>query len=102
MFMLYCRLDKALPMSKRKGMRVTTIRGYSGVDEFYSPNYRMEARPTDKDLRRTLYWSPNITTDENGKASVLLFNNARKDGHIHVNAQGISDTGSLFIYSPTK
>ena len=102
MFMLYCRLDKALPMSKRKGMRVTTIRGYSGVDEFYSPNYRMEARPTDKDLRRTLYWSPNITTDENGKASVLLFNNARKDGHIHVNAQGISDTGSLFINSPTK
>ena len=48
------------------------------------------------DLRRTLYWNPNVVTNAEGQANVLFFNNARQGTRLNVNAQGIAINGELF------
>ena len=42
-------------------------------ETFFSPKYE-NARP-EYDIRRTLYWNPNVKTDENGRATVTFYNN---------------------------
>ena len=93
--LLYSRIDRSL-LKNRKGQRVTVIHGFSKVEDFYSPNYRTIDTPTPQDVRRTLYWNPNVITDKNGKANVLLFSNSRPDQCIRINAQGMAVTGQMF------
>jgi len=96
-FLLYSSVNRTAS-KQRKGQRSTVLHGYSKYEEFYSPNYRTLDSPTPEDVRRTLYWNPNIITDENGKANVLLFSNSRPNERIRVNAQGITVTGQMFSY----
>jgi hypothetical protein len=96
LFMLYSEIGKDLTSKYKKGVRATILHGFSKAEDFYSPNYRMEARPSSADARRTLYWNPALVTDKSGKANVILYSNFRKDSHIHINAQGITATGALF------
>ena len=93
--LLYSRVDRGL-LKDRKGQRVTVIHGYSKYEEFYNPDYRTADSPSPEDVRRTLYWNPNVTTDKNGKAHVILFSNSRPNQHIRVNAQGMAITGQMF------
>jgi hypothetical protein len=52
--------------------------GFSYPAEFYSPDYSRQTPPDSvKDYRRTLYWNPNLMLDENGKATVTLYNCSR-------------------------
>lgn len=55
-----------------KGLRRTTFHAYDTGVEFY--NVQRGDLPAGEDHRRTLFWSPNITTDASGKAKVKLFN----------------------------
>ena len=59
-----------------RGIRHTMLQGYNRPSTFYSPVYRdlNSFDPTDK--RRTLYWNPSVTTDENGKATVECYNSS--------------------------
>lgn len=59
-----------------RGIRHTMLQGYNHPSTFYSPVYRdlNSFDPTDK--RRTLYWNPSVTTDENGKAIVECYNSS--------------------------
>lgn len=57
-----------------RGIRHTTIQGYSRPLEFYSPVYLPNMPLPSKDQRRTLYWNPNLETDENGEAVVKCYN----------------------------
>lgn len=77
-----------------KGIRMTTLQGYSNVREFYSPDYSHGVLPDEKDYRRTLYWNPDVNTDENGKATVSFYNNSccRK---IDISAEGITKEGII-------
>ena len=62
--------------SDPKGIRLTHLQGYSeNSKEFYSPDYSNGILPDEKDYRRTLYWNPNVKTDNQGKASVRFYNN---------------------------
>lgn len=45
-----------------KGVRKTWLEGYSEVKDFYQPDYRV--LPKENDYRRTLYWNPALSTDE--------------------------------------
>ena len=96
-FLLYSTIQRTAS-KQRKGQRSTVLHGYSKYEDFYSPNYRTLDTPTPEDVRRTLYWNPNITTDENGKANVVLFSNSRPNERIRVTAQGIAVTGQMFSY----
>ena len=69
--------------------------GYSLTKEFYSPNY--EAEDKDKpmaDLRSTIYWSPNLITDEKGNASMKFFT-ADEPGKYLVTLEGVALSGQL-------
>ena len=64
---------------KRKsqaGIRETTFQGYSTVREFYNPQYDRNALPKEQDIRRTLYWNPDVKTDATGSANIQFYNNA--------------------------
>jgi len=64
--------------------------------EFYSPVYKtkeqMESRMPD--LRNTLLWSPDITTDREGKALIQLYTSDRKGKYIVV-LQGMNEHGDF-------
>jgi len=59
------------------GLEFTLLPGYTPVKEFYSPNYaEKQMNFSQPDLRRTLYWKPNIIADGvHKKISVSFYNN---------------------------
>ncbi|HTH82008.1 MAG TPA: hypothetical protein VL490_03685 [Mucilaginibacter sp.] len=81
--------------TKARGLTNYTFNGENLQREFYSPDYDNPA--TDKqfaDLRSTIYWKPNIITDNNGKASVDFFN-ADGRGTYRLIAEGLDGNGNL-------
>lgn len=76
--------------------RITTVDGYSRPYSFYSPEYPNGPIFGDVDYRRTLYWNPNVITDEDGKAQVEFYNNSITR-HFSVEAAGITSAGVPYI-----
>jgi hypothetical protein len=68
--------------------------GFNAPEAFYQPDYseRRPAEPTD--YRRTLYWNPNVVTDESGRFTATFYNNS-KDTRISVTAAGVTPDGKL-------
>ena len=85
---------KGLRRSKVKGQRQTTFRGYSEIPEFYAPEYPDGPIQGDVDFRRTLYWNPVLTTDDNGTANVMFYNNGYSK-QFDISAEGITPQGVL-------
>ena len=48
------------------------------------------------EYRKTLYWSPNVTTDKDGKATVEFYNNSVATEFI-ISAEGITKDGKFII-----
>lgn len=66
--------------------------GYYEARTFYSPVYP-EANPSIKpDLRPTLYWNPEINTNENGECSLNFFT-SDKTSRFRIILEGITDQG---------
>ena len=80
----------------QQGQRFTTVDGYSRPFSFYSPEYPTGPIPGDVDYRRTLYWNPNVITDEEGKASVEFYNSSITK-HFNIEAAGITASGVPYI-----
>lgn len=59
----------------KRGHRRTKVQGYSPIVQFYMPDYSYTDLPNEKDFRRTLYWAPYVTTDEQGEAIIRFYNN---------------------------
>lgn len=71
--------------------------GISKPDEFYSPDYSSMPLPDNwRDYRRTLYWNPNVMTDENGEATVEFYNNSTCK-RLHVSVGGLTGGGRPII-----
>ena len=79
-----------------KNYRETTFTGYTPVVEFYAPTYPKGPIPGDKDYRRTLYWNPEVTTDETGCATVSFYNNGFSRAFT-VSAEGLTKEGIPII-----
>jgi uncharacterized protein YfaS (alpha-2-macroglobulin family) len=62
---------------------------------FYVPHYSGEL-PPQKDFRRTIYWSPDIKTDKDGKAKVEFFNNSTCQ-EMYISAEGMTEDGKILI-----
>lgn len=72
---------------------IVHIPGYTKVREFYSPVYKNENQKNNTiDLRRTLYWAPNLPVSESGKASLNYFNSDLPGEYI-LRIEGISKSG---------
>jgi hypothetical protein len=71
------------------------FKGFYVTREFYSPRYDTPKSNTPlPDLRSTIYWNPNLITDEPGKASVEFFNSDTK-GTYRIVIEGIDGDGNL-------
>jgi hypothetical protein len=80
--------------------------GYSMVKEFYAPNYEdPKVNQQIFDLRSTIYWNPNVKTNEKGVASFSFFN-AGKPGTYRVIIEGMDNFGNIgrktFTYDVTQ
>lgn len=77
------------------------ISGHTAEKEFYSPKYSVKKNEhSAPDYRATLYWTPNIMTDENGNAKIEFFNSdAAKE--IQVSIEGLSKNGIPGTYLET-
>lgn len=67
-------------------------RGFHKVREFYSPKYTAEGRTDLPDYRTTLYWNPNVQTNEKGKATVSFYT-ADRSSNYRVIVQGLTADG---------
>lgn len=94
---LYNRPD-AYRFYTKKGVDKRLIQGFSVPKKFYAPLYNGINLPDARDQRRTLYWSPNVTTDSEGHASVVFFNSAVDGQRIAISARGITSDGSVISY----
>lgn len=55
-------------------VKVVTLLGHQQPVEFYSPQYNIkEAMPKGQDLRKTIYWKPDLETNENGEANISFY-----------------------------
>ena len=88
-------LPDAYLFRTKKGVEKRRIWGYAPITKFYNPNYRETDLPSDKDIRRTLYWNPSVTTDKDGKTSVIFFTNCREEVEIRISARGVTPDGRM-------
>ena len=78
------------------GRRTTTVKGFTRPVQFYSPEYPEGPIEGNIDARRTLYWNPNVITDEDGRARVEFYNNSFTR-RFTINAAGITASGIPYI-----
>ena len=73
--------------------------GYQSPIEFYSPKYDTQESidNSNPDYRTTIYWKPNVITDEEGNAK-LDFYTADEPSAYSVIIEGVSDDGKLIRY----
>ena len=88
--------DGEIPIAGVKGVRQTWLEGYSPVKEFYSPDYSV--LPPEPDYRRTLYWNPMVTPDENGHAKINFYNNSSCK-NFNISAETITPLGTVGVLS---
>lgn len=86
---------------KSLGVEHFGLAGYHPTKEFYAPKYDItlpeHIRP---DFRSTIFWSPKVKTDANGKASITFFNTDAQT-KVNVNLEGISSTGIPIVAKTT-
>lgn len=70
------------------------LHGFAYQEDFYHPDYSRQHPTEPTDHRRTLYWNPNLTLDENGHATISFWNNSRHN-QLSVSAEGITKNGGL-------
>jgi hypothetical protein len=79
-------------------IRCTTFDGFSKAKDFYAGKPEREFQlPSEYEHERTLYWNPNVQTDESGKVRIQFYNNSFCR-NIDISAEGITETG-LPIYN---
>lgn len=73
-----------------RGVRRTYIQGYTRPAQFYSPMYPDGAFDTFDDHRRTIYWNPTMTTDENGEIDIECYNSGNPT-YLNISAETLVD-----------
>lgn len=84
----------------QRGIRHTYIQGYNEPLEFYSPAYPDGTPLYTEDSRRTLYWNPNVKTNEKGEAVIRCYN-SDNSAPLIINVETLykGSPSSLNIYS---
>ena len=72
--------------------------GFQKPVEFYAPKYETPAQNTIPDLRTTIHWQPNITTNENGTAT-FSFYTADTPAKYAVVIEGLTEEGKIIYHN---
>ena len=59
------------------------------------PDYRV--LPKENDYRRTLYWNPALSTDEQGKAYIRFYNNSRCK-YPRITVETLTEDGKIGVF----
>ena len=94
---MYERPNAYLYKSK-KGLTKRKVWGYTKRKNFFSPNYYETKLPQEPDMRRTLFWNPQLSFDDCGKASAVFFNNAFDGTRLRISVQGITNDGRFVSF----
>jgi hypothetical protein len=76
------------------GVLPINVQGFYNARIFYAPKYDVSASSSGPDLRSTIYWQPELTTDKEGNAS-FGFYNADGTGNYRVVVEGIDEKGNI-------
>lgn len=96
--LLYGNGNKSMMKEKSK-TKVVRFFGYSSDPDFVLPDYRKRDLPDPSDMRRTLYWNPDVLTDKNGRATVMFYSNANPDVKLGITARTVLPDGELIDFS---
>lgn len=91
---IYIYRQHIFTTESQKGLRRTHFQGYNEPETFKMED--LNVLPPLENLRRTLYWDPDITTDANGEARIVFYNNLSAK-QIYYSAEGISDDGRILV-----
>jgi hypothetical protein len=96
---IHTKRGKSHPISPALNVQSVKPLGYQLPAEFYSPQYdTQESKDNPKpDLRTTIYWKPNVITDDSGKATVDFYT-SDDPATYSVVIEGVSDDGKLIHY----
>ncbi len=83
-------------VSWNKNTRQTAFDGYSPKVEFYAPQYPDGPIEGDVDYRRTVYWDPEVKTDNQGRAEVQFYNNSYSRS-LNVSVEGMTNESTPII-----
>jgi hypothetical protein len=88
-------------MYENKIQNSRIIPGLQIYKEFYSPKYETqeEKKNPKPDLRKTVYWNPDVKISKDGKALVSFYNSDRY-GKINCVLEGMTDSG-VPVYGET-
>jgi len=78
-----------------KGLDFVSIRGYTPLKEFYSPDYSADADINKNDYRTTLYWNPHLIFDKSKRRISIPFYNSDNCKKIRVVIEGMNEDGKL-------
>ena len=73
--------------------------GYHSSRKFYVPKYKVKDKKTDeKDMRKTVYWKPNVKTDITGKAFIEFYQSDIVN-NFEIVIEGIATNGQIGSFS---
>lgn len=81
-------------MKKAVGTYVYRPMPYATPKSFYSPKYKPNSIVDMTDIRSTIYWAPNVVTDQNGKATVSFYT-ADNPGSYTITIEGSDMQGGI-------
>ena len=77
---------------KKNGLRRTHFQAFDKPDTFKMDDY--SKLPPMEDFRRTVFWTPDVKTDENGHATVEFYNNSSAR-RLYISAEGMTEEGRI-------
>jgi len=89
---IYTSKDTDSPADNRKKskpLQLIVVPGYSRSATFFSPDYGRLDQPDLADYRSTIYWNPDVTTDNEDMVTTLSFYAADLETEYHVVVEGV-------------
>jgi len=91
---IYLYMHTLFSAESNKGLRRTYFQGFNKASTFKTEDYNVI--PPMADFRRTIWWQPDITTDEQGKAKVEFFNNSTCE-EMYISVEGMTLDGKVLV-----
>lgn len=91
---IYIYRNHIFTTESQKGLRRTHYHGYNIPETFRMED--LNVLPPLENLRRTIYWDPDVRTDENGNATIKFYNNLSAT-ELYISAEGITKEGRIVV-----
>ena len=92
--LVYLYTHRIFSSESQKGLRRTYFQGFNVPSTFKTEDYSVI--PPMADFRRTIWWQPDIKTDEQGKAKVEFFNNSTCE-EMYISVEGMTEDGKMLV-----